>query len=278
MVVDCLLTGALAAADRAGLRRAVLVHSFSSFFDTWRRGPFGLGAALKGQPPGRLWSSAEAVLVTSLAELDVAGRRQVPLNVHHTGPVWQGEAVPARPDPDREPLVLVSLSTIYFTGQARALQSIVDAVAGLPVRAVVTTGHAVDPAELRAPADVELHRYLPHAELLPKVSLVIGHGGHATTMRALAHDLPLVIMPMHPMLDQRVIGQAVQAAGAGRVVAKKSSIAHLQTVIQELLRDGPHRTAATRLGARIRERDGAVRAADILTRSGDMRGAGAGSP
>lgn len=278
VVVDCLLTGALAAADRAALRRAVLMHSFYSYFDKWRRGPLGLWAAVKGQPPGRLWHAADAVLVATLAELDLSGRRELPATVHHIGPVWQGEAAPARPDTDREPLVLISLSTNHFKGQTQALQSIVDAVAGLPVRAVVTTGHAVDPGEVRAPANVELHRYVSHAELLPMASLVIGHGGHATTMRALAHDVPLVVMPMHPMLDQRAIGEAVQAAGAGRVVAKNSSTAHLQTVVQELLRDGPHRTAAARLGARIREQDGAVRAADLLTRSGEMRGAGHGSP
>jgi len=31
---------------------------------------------------------------------------------------------------------------------------------------------------------------------MPEVSLVVGHGGHGTTMQALAHDLPVLLMPM----------------------------------------------------------------------------------
>jgi UDP:flavonoid glycosyltransferase YjiC (YdhE family) len=64
---------------------------------------------------------------------------------------------------------------------------------------------------------MEVHHYLPHEEIMPKASLVIGHGGHSTTMRALAHDLPLLILPVHPMLDQPMIGKAVADVRAGLV-------------------------------------------------------------
>jgi UDP:flavonoid glycosyltransferase YjiC (YdhE family) len=261
VVVDCLSLGALAAAERAGLRRAVLVHTFHRFLQPWRRGPMGLIAGLKGLHPARYWSTADLTLVTTLRELDPG---PLPENVRHTGAVWQGETAPAVPDPGRDPLVLVSLSTTYFPGQPEALQSIVDTLAGLPVRVVVTTGPAIDPATLRLPPNAEAHRYVPHDQLLPQASLVIGHGGHATTMRALAHDLPIVVVPMHPMLDQRMIGGAVARAGAGRVVAKGDITANMRGAVLELLADGPHRAAAARLGTQIRERDGAVTAADHL--------------
>lgn len=88
------------------------------------------------------------------------------------------------------------------------LQTIIGALDGLAVNVVVTTGPAVDPARLRVRPGVEVHRYRPHVEVMPTASLVIGHGGHATTMLALAHDLPLVIMPVHPGLDQSMIGTA----------------------------------------------------------------------
>lgn len=38
--------------------------------------------------------------------------------------------------------------------------------------------------------------------------------------RALAHDLPLVIMPMHPMLDQPITGKAVQEQGTAAAIAR----------------------------------------------------------
>jgi hypothetical protein len=54
----------------------------------------------------------------------------------------------------------------------------------------------------------------------------------------------------------------VAAAGAGRVVAKGARPATLAPVIAELLAPGPHRVAAARLGARIRELRGTETAAD----------------
>ncbi len=100
---------------------------------------------------------------------------------------------------------------------------------------------------------------------MPAATLVIGHGGHATTMRALAHDLPMVVMPMHPMLDQPMVGAAVERAGAGRAVAKDVAPDVLRrTVGPRLLEDGPHRAAAARLGAAIRAMPGAVRGADAI--------------
>jgi UDP:flavonoid glycosyltransferase YjiC (YdhE family) len=247
------------------MRYAVLVHTFYEYLTRrWRRGPLGLIAGLKGQRPLRLWSSAASVLVAALPELDPASRLEQPTTVHHTGPIWPAGPIAPAPAALDGQQVLVSLSTIHYDGQAAALQSIVDAIADLPVRAIVTTGHAVDPARLRAPRNVEAHRYLPHTGVMPKVSLVIGHGGHGTTMQALAHDLPLVIMPMHPMLDQPMIGRVLQQPGAARVVRKTATPDQIRAAISEMLGTGPHRQAAARLGAHIRASDGAQLAADHI--------------
>ncbi len=154
-----------------------------------------------------------------------------------------------------------------------ALQRILDATAGLDARVIVTTGPVLDPGELRTAANHEVHRYVPHDELMPQVSLVVGHGGHATTMRALAHGLPMVIMPMHPMLDQPMVGRAVADAGAGEVVKKKAGPDQLRPVFERLLHDGPHREAARRLAAEIRELDGVHGGADLV--QGVLAGNGA---
>ena len=130
---------------------------------------------------------------------------------------------------------------------------------------VVTTGPVVDPAELRVPANAEVHRFVPHAELMPQASLVVGHGGHSTTMQALAHDLPMVLMPMHPMLDQPMVGaehrggrrraRRTQEGDGRRARARRSPACSA---------DGPHRAAAARLGAEIRAMPGATNAADRI--------------
>jgi MGT family glycosyltransferase len=158
---------------------------------------------------------------------------------------------------------LVSLSTIFFEGQEETLQAILDALETLPIRGVVTTG-AIPAGALRVPANVEAHQYLPHDDIMPSASLVVGHGGHSTTMRALAHGIPLLIMPMHRILDQPMIGRAVAAAGAGRVLPKIASAEEIRTELRSLLQDPSYRNAAVAAGDRIRSCNGASAAADEL--------------
>jgi UDP:flavonoid glycosyltransferase YjiC (YdhE family) len=55
---------------------------------------------------------------------------------------------------------------------------------------------------------------------MPRASLVVGHDGHGTTMLALAHDLPSLILPMLVFGDQLAVGQAVARLGAARVLLR----------------------------------------------------------
>jgi UDP:flavonoid glycosyltransferase YjiC (YdhE family) len=265
VIIDCLLFGALQAAERAGLRRAVLVHTlYGQQRATWSTGMGGLRMRLSGLRPVALWTHADLALVTTLRAIDQCAA--VPVNVHFTGPVWQNaQPEPAEP-PDGEPLVLVSLSTLYQDGQVKALQAILDGLAPLPVRVVLTTGPSIEPAALRAPANAQVLRYVNHDAEMSQASLVVGHGGHGTTMTALAHDLPLVIMPMFALGDQPAIGHALERLGAARVLPKNATAERIAAAVQEMLPDGPHRAAARALGAMIREHDGAEAAADVLER------------
>jgi UDP:flavonoid glycosyltransferase YjiC (YdhE family) len=83
-------------------------------------------------------------------------------------------------------------------------------------------------------------------------------------MRALAHDLPLLVLPLHPMLDQPMIGKAVAAAGAGLVLPATASPDRIGSAIRTLHDDPAYRTNAARLGGRIRATTGAATATDRL--------------
>lgn len=261
VVVDCMLLSALDAAKAAGLPHAALVHSFHAYFDgPWRSGPVGMAARLKGLSPRRVWNACDAVLVCSDPSLDPAGGRTWPDTFVWTGPVqpFTEPAIPVSP-----PRILMSLSTTAFPGQREAMQRILDSLAGAPIELVVTTGPAVDPAGLTVPANATIHDFLPHDEIMAGCSAVIGHGGHSTTMRALAHDLPLVIVPMHPMLDQPMLGKAIEAAGAGVAIKKSAKPEAIRSAVDTVL-DDAHREAAAAVGTRIRAIDGAVVAADRI--------------
>jgi UDP:flavonoid glycosyltransferase YjiC (YdhE family) len=111
---------------------------------------------------------------------------------------------------------------------------------------------------------VDVHRFLPHAEVMPKVTLLVGHGGHSTTMQALAHDLPMVVMPLHPMLDHPMIGAILKERGVATVVKKSAPPERIREAVLRMLSDGPHRRAAAELGRKVRSGDGAIVAADEL--------------
>lgn len=263
VVIDCLLFGALDAATRAGLCHVVLAHSLYTAIDTKMAGGApGAIARIAGFQPRKLWAGANLVVVTTLKGLDRQPRSVAGLSLHYTGPALP--QVDGGPALHGQPSILVSLSTTYIAGQAEVLQKILDAIAQLPVRALVTTGPAVNPDELRAPANVELHRYLSHVAVMPTVSLVIGHGGHSTTMLALANDLPLLILPMNLMFDQVIIGRAIQEQGAGATLPSSSSTAEIRAAINRMLGDDSYQHEAQRLGITIRASRGTQTAADLL--------------
>ena len=262
VVIDCVLRTVLRAAEEAGIRRAVLVHSF------YYIGGFGMGSAgpiarLRGRAATEPWGGADVGLIATLRSLDPDGHKTLHPRIRFTGPVWQGTPQPAT-QLSGEPRILVSLSSGWFPGQDKALQNILDALRRVQVRAVVTTGPAIRPDDLKVPVNAEVHSYLPHADVLPTVSIVIGHGGHGTTMAALSRDLPIIVLPMAKFMDQYKIGQVLEQAGAGRLLPKRSSPARIRQVIEQVLGDDRCRLAAARLGAEIRQQDGASVAADAI--------------
>ncbi len=265
VVIDCLLYGALDAASRAGLPHAVLVHSLFAAVGQKMAGQApGAIARLSGLDPWTLWSKADVVLVTTLEEIDVPSRHRRAPALVYSGPVLPGLGDHAPADSRAPGGILVSLSTIYVAGQTKVLQNILDALAELPLRVVLTTGPAVDPEDLRAPANAELHRFIPHSEVMSTVSLVVGHGGHATTMLALAHDLPLVILPMSPSFDQPLIGSRIRQKGAGLTLRSSAPPAEIRAAVENVLGDQTYRREAGRLGAAIRASEGTRTAATTL--------------
>lgn len=264
VVVDCLLLGALDAAAKAGLFTVALVHSFYAFFDgPFRRTPITAALALKGLGPRRVMSRANRILVCADRRLDPAGRPGRKGAGDQNGRVvWCGAVVDLeRPAPapasGSTPRVLVSLSTTAFNGQDAFMQKALDAVADLPLEVILTTGPAINAARIWAPPNVTAHAYLPHREVMPECVAVLGHGGHATTMLALAHNLPLVIAPMHPLLDQRMVGQAVQDAGAGLLIKPSASAEEIASALRTAADSASLHLGAATIGRRLRRADGA---------------------
>lgn len=263
VVVDCMLLSVVDALNELDVPTVALFHAFYAYLDgPFRRGPIGIVARVRGLSARKIWRATDLQLVISDQSLDPAGRRADDL-----APIlWSGPAEPAAQPRGRHspPRILASLSTTYFPGQRQTLQHILDAAAELPIDLVMTTGPAVSPSELRAPANAEVHQFIPHREILPGCAAVIGHGGHSTTFQALAYGLPIIILPMHPLLDQPMVGRAVAASGAGLRLPKRASGRRIATSVRSLLDDPSYTAAAQVIGQRLRAGDGTSNAVDSL--------------
>lgn len=260
VVMDTLATAGVREVVDSGIPTVIFVHCFYRAVQDAAAGPVGWAHRLRGRDPLASESSSALQIVSARTDLDnVKGTPPV----CHVGVVWQGH--PCAAVADRVPHILVSLSTCAFAGQRRMLQHILEALAPLPVRATVTIGPGIDATGLRVPANTTAHAWLDHDAVLRHASLVVGHGGHSTTMRALSFGVPVVVMPANPMIDQRGVGAAVQRAGAGRLLRKHVGPKRLREVVAEVLGNADYQRAAMRIGESIRSRDGAEEAADAIT-------------
>nr|WP_240978290.1 nucleotide disphospho-sugar-binding domain-containing protein [Planctomonas sp. JC2975] len=104
----------------------------------------------------------------------------------------------------------------------------------------------------------------PHAGILSRASLVIGHGGHSTTLAALAHGVPLLILPMNRMSDQPLIGRIVQQNGLGLTLRRSAKPAAIMQAVRSILADPTVAANASRAGVRLRDEHGAGVAADRI--------------
>ena len=293
VIVDTMIPAALFGAEAAGVRAVILMHGpymmprgdvppiGTGFMPArgrlgrlrdrsaaavtlafFRRGMPTLNRARAefGLPPVRdlpdLMGRAGRILVCTSPSYDF-GSGSVPANVCYVGPQLDDKASGASggswAGPPGLPLVLVGLSSTVMC-QEGLLQRAADALGQLPVRGLVTTGPAVDPAVVSAPDNVTVTRWVRHADVLPHCSAVITHGGHGTVLKALIAGVPLVLVPLGR--DQPDNAARVVHAGAGIRLRKNASVSALRAAVARVIGDPRYRAAAGAMAARLdAERD-----------------------
>jgi MGT family glycosyltransferase len=303
VVFDWLFNGAAVAAEHAGIPAVALVHCPYPFpvrgapplFSGLKPIGGALGAARDsllnamthrflaaglpvlnrvraehGLAPLKDWGDqvlgARAVYVMTAPELDFSSKAQLPTNVHYVGPAFepfQKDWESPWPEENTDPLVLLSFSTSYMDQGALA-QRALDAVAGLPVRALLTAGPALDASRLRIPANARTVAFVPHRAVLPHASLMVTHAGWQTVNAALADGVPLVCIP--DARDQPDNAARVVFVNAGVRVGKKSSPGKLRGVIAGALEDRSIKQGARAMADALARSDGATVMADALER------------
>ena len=281
---DWLRTGAAVAAEAAGLPTALLVHGLNllpepgkpppgfgylpagSVLDRARDLVFGRGYLyLFNRGLRALNETRRAYGLPRLAHVREHFERQTrflcmypeafdfpanshPPNLRYVGPVleqpaWAASWVsPWDPD-DPRPLVVVSMSTTFMS-QGPAVQRCIEALSSMDVRGLITVGPALDPGSLRATEGVAVVRSAPHDVVFPHAAAVVTHAGLGTVMRALAHGLPVVCMPMGR--DQHDVAARVRWHGAGLDIGRDPAAATIRGALGRVLEDDSFRESAQR--------------------------------
>jgi MGT family glycosyltransferase len=157
-----------------------------------------------------------------------------------------------RPEPVSRgalPLVYISFGSVapqldFFPG---LYLEAVEQLAPLPVRVLLTTGGAHDPAELGAlPANVRAERWVDEHAVLPGAAAMVSHGGAGSVRTAVSHGVPLAVVPL--FAEQPQNARAVARAGAGLALDGASGLAE---AVQVLLEKPEHRRAARAIAAEV---------------------------
>jgi MGT family glycosyltransferase len=156
---------------------------------------------------------------------------------------------------------------IYFSlgslgsADVSLMRRIVAALAETEHRYIVSKGPLHDEIEL-AP-NMYGAEFLPQTSIIPRVDLVITHGGNNTTTEALHFGKPMICLPL--FWDQYDNAQRVHELGLGvRLAPYTCSPASLREAIGRLLADTALRGRLARAGEQIRARDGLRHAADLI--------------
>jgi len=195
--------------------------------------------------------AAQRILLATSAHFDAVSDPPAPfihVGPYLADPTWAEAWTPPWGDHERDPLVLVTFSSMY-QGQDQTVRHVIEALGAMPVRGLVTLGPVLDVADFPAPANVTVVKSAPHSELLPRCAVVVTHCGHASTLRPLMAGVPILAIPMGRDQDDNA-ARAV-AAGAAIRLPRDARPDAIADTLKALIENPAYRQAAARLGALI---------------------------
>ena len=152
--------------------------------------------------------------------------------------LFDGPPAPAPPwlEALPRPAAYVTFGTVPAFSRPEVIRAAVEAIEPLVAAVVVTTGPNPGDAIPFASPNVHVVDYLPQSQILPRVDLVVSHGGAGTTLGAVAYGLPHLIMPGAAPSQQRNAART-EAIGLGRMASWDGPAGSAREAARELLVD-----------------------------------------
>lgn len=205
-----------------------------------------------------------AAVFDATFHLSVAGfeypRRELSASVQFVGPLHPEPLHPVagggQPDwwdelDGRRPVVHVTQGTMANVDLSQLIAPTLRALAHEDVLVVASTGgQSTDalPSLLGGslPDNVRVAEFLPYAQLLPKIDVMVTNGGFGGVQRALAYGLPLVVAGATE--DKPEVAARVAWSGAGlNLRTARPTPARLRRAVRAALHDPRYRLSAQRL-------------------------------
>lgn len=228
-----------------------------------------------GLPPKRmafLQSALSPYLYLSFTSSEIEYPiHHLPPQVHLVGPsVWSSPRNYEAPDwfrtfPQRRPAVYFTIGTVESAYDRGFFSIASEAVRAMPqIEAVMTVCYdGPDIRNLAVPANLRIERYVPNALIVPKVDLVVHHGGFSTTLDCLMNGTPSIVIPFEG--DQNENGRRVSYLKAGyRMRYKELTAEKLREAILRALGDPSLATRSREIAGALGRQNGPETAADLV--------------
>lgn len=164
------------------------------------------------------WMHSPQLVIGFFPEWFAAAQADWPANTHAVGfPLW--DAGDVEPSAEAEEFLSAGEAPIVFTPGSmgatmhRFFTESVDAARQLGVRAMLVTNYPQQvPQDL--PPGIRVFGYLPFSQVLPRVALLVYHGGIGTLAQGIHAGIPHLVVPHG--YDQFDSGWRIERLGLGR--------------------------------------------------------------
>jgi UDP:flavonoid glycosyltransferase YjiC (YdhE family) len=254
LVCDEIDFGAVVAAERLGLPHAtVLVIAAGSFVRKYVVGePLNELRAEHGLPPDPDLAMLSRYLVLSPFPPSYRDPAfPLPATAHAIRPLTidraQNDAASSWSALPDAPTVYFTLGTVFNVESGDLFERVLAGLRVLPINVIATVGRELDPAEFGPqPSNIHIEQYIPQLAVLPHCDMVVSHGGSGSVMGALAHGLPMVLLPIGA--DQPLNAARCGELGVARVLdALEATPEAVRAAVSAVLEDPAYRRAAERL-------------------------------
>lgn len=160
-------------------------------------------------------------------------------------------------------LIYIAVGTVY-QAQAHFFQACLEALADSGHVVFMSTGRAVDPANLGTlPANFTVGQFMPQLQILREANLFVTHGGMNSISESVMLRTPMIVVPN--TLEQSVNALRVEQLGAGRYLPPREMTAtSLREAVESILGDAGMAVALDKIRDSFVLAGGAQQAADAV--------------